>query len=170
MGLSSRKQQHNIAPLRLFPISQPQLMSRMLSQQENPNLPSPQHSSPAQGRQGPRGFGSSQLLLNPMPHLTSLQGTTFWSLFSSACPLPRDPQDQLCASSGVLTELSTLHHTVILGGTGGRGMGAGPVSCCRDAGAAAWDRSQVGRCCLRGPSALGGEGIPPVQNLTTSGL
>ena len=49
-------------------------------------------------------------------------------------------------------------------------MGAGPVSCCRDAGAAAWDRSHVGRCCLWGPSALGGEGIPSVQNLTTSGI
>lgn len=44
---------------------------------------------------------------------------------------PRDPQDQLCASSGILAELSALPHTLVLGGTGaslsGRGSRAGQL-------------------------------------------
>lgn len=33
----------------------------------------------------------------------------------------RDPQDQLCVSSGILAELSALHHTLIWVGQGRRG-------------------------------------------------
>lgn len=57
-----------------------------------------------------------------MPLLTSPQdaqtpsGAWFVGLW---IPTPlRDPQDQLCVSSGIFAELSALHHTLLLGGTG----------------------------------------------------
>lgn len=67
--------------------------------------------------------------MNQMPLLTSPQdaqtpsGAWFVGLWF---PTPlRDPQDQLCVSSGILAELSALHHTLLLGGTGEEGLEQG---------------------------------------------
>lgn len=65
-----------------------------------------------------------------MPLLTSPQGAqtpppAAWFVDLWIPTHPRDPQDQLCASSWILAELSALHHTLIVGGTRGRGVGQG---------------------------------------------
>lgn len=91
-----------------------------------------------------------------MPVLTSPQGAQTvpsgaWIVGLWIPTHPRDPQHQLCASSWISAELSALHPTLVLGGTRGRGLGTGLVSCCQDAG----HSSHVGRCSLWSPSELG---------------
>lgn len=97
-----------------------------------------------------------------MPLLTSPHGAQTtpsgaWSVGLWIPTHPRDPQDQLCASSGFLAELSALHHTLILGGTRG----------CQDAGDIAhkWEGALCGV-----PQYWGEAGISSTQNPTTAGI